>query len=53
MTATPNPTGFVIEPKMIAEPIFDVWDMLAIFVLLILALVSFIIDYAQKKGLMK
>lgn len=37
--------------KMIAEPIFDVWDMLSIFMLLILAYVSFICDYAKKKGL--
>ncbi len=39
--------------KMIAEPIFDVWDMLSVFILLILAFVSFIIDYAKKKGLIK
>ena len=43
----------VILAKMIAELIFDVWDMLAVFVLLILAVVSFLFDYAQKKGLMK
>ncbi len=39
--------------KMIAEPIFDVWDMLSVFILLILAFVSFICDYAKKKGLIK
>lgn len=42
-----------ILAKMIAEPAFDVWDMLSVFLLLILAFVSFIFDYAQKKGLMK
>lgn len=39
--------------KMIEEPVLDVWDMLSIFILLILAFVSFICDYAKKKGLMK
>jgi len=39
--------------KMIAEPLFDVWDMLSVFILLILAFVSFICDYAKKKGLIK
>lgn len=42
-----------ILAKMIAEPIFDVWDMLTILLLLILAFVSFICDYAKKKGLIK
>ncbi len=39
--------------EMIEEPVFDVWDMLSIFELLILAFVSFICDYAKKKGLIK
>ncbi len=43
----------VVLAKMIAEPIFDVWDMLSVFILLILAFVSFICDYAKKKGLIK
>lgn len=43
----------VILSKMIEEPVFDVWDMLSIFMLLILAFASFICDYAKKKGLMK
>ena len=43
----------VILSKMIEEPIFDIWDMLSIFILLIFATVSFICDYAKKKGLMK
>ena len=43
----------VILSKMIEEPVLDVWDMLAIFMLLILSFVSFICEYAKKKGLMK
>ncbi|MCM1263451.1 MAG: hypothetical protein NC313_12100 [Butyrivibrio sp.] len=39
--------------KMLAEPVLDVWDMLTVFVLLILAFVCFICDYAGKKGLLK
>ena len=39
--------------KMIAEPISDAWDMLTIFILLILAFVCFICGYAKKKGLLK
>ncbi len=31
----------VILSKLIAEPVLDVWDMLSIFTLLILAFVSF------------
>ncbi len=43
----------VILSKMIEELVLDVWDMMSIFILLILAFVSFICDYAKKKGLMK
>lgn len=43
----------IILSKMIAEPPLDVWDMLSIFILLILAFGSFVYDYAQKKGLIK
>ena len=43
----------VMLSKMIAEPILDIWDMLSIFILLIVAFVSFICDYTKKKGLMK
>ena len=43
----------VILSKMIEEPVLDVWDMLSAFMLLILVFVSFICDYARKKGLMK
>ena len=41
----------VILSKMIEEPVFKVWNMLAIFILLIMAFVSFICDYTKKKGL--
>lgn len=34
-------------------PMLDIWDMLSIFILLILAFASFICDYAKKRGLMK
>lgn len=50
------PFMFVINvmlSKMTMEPIFDVWDMLTVFLLLIFAFVSFIWDYARKTGLMK
>ena len=43
----------VMVSKITAEPILDVWDMLTVFILLISAFVSFIYDYAKKKGLMK
>ena len=39
----------VMLSKMIAEPVFDVWDMLSVFILLILAFVSFTCNYAKKK----
>lgn len=40
-----------ILSKMIAEPYLDIWDILTVFILLILAFVSFIWDYARKKGI--
>lgn len=40
----------VILSKMIAEPLIDMWDMLSVFFLLILAFVSFICDYTKKKN---
>jgi len=43
----------IILSKMIAEPILDVWDMLAVFVLLIMAFISFILDYARKNRVLK
>lgn len=45
------PFNFIINAmlsKMIAEPVFDIWDMLSVFILLILAFVSFICDYAKR-----
>lgn len=39
-----------ILSNMIAEPILDIWDMLSIFLLLISAFISFLCDYAKKKG---
>ena len=43
----------IMLSKMIEESIFDIWDMLSIFILLILAFVFFSFDYAKKKGLIK
>ena len=43
----------VILSKMMDEPVLDVWDMLSIFMLSIVAFVSFICNYAKKKGLIK
>lgn len=43
----------IILSRMIAEPILDIWDILSVFILLILAFVSFICDYVKKKSLMK
>ncbi len=36
--------------KMIGEPAIDVWDVLSVFILLILAAAFIIGDYARKKG---
>lgn len=43
----------VILFKMIETSIFDVWDFMSIFLLLMLAIVFFACDYAEKKGLLK
>ena len=43
----------IILSKMLKEPVFDVWDMLSVFKLLIFASVSFLCDYAQKKRFIK
>lgn len=43
----------MILSKMIAEPFFDVWDLLAVFVLLVLAAGAFLCDYVMKKGLIQ
>lgn len=42
-----------ILSKMISEPFLDIWDILTVFILLILAFVSFIWNYARKKGYTK
>lgn len=39
----------VMLSKMIAEPVLDVWDMLSVFILLILAFVSFICGSLRKR----
>lgn len=39
--------------KITAEPILDIWDVVSIFILLILAFASFVCGYVKKKGLMK
>lgn len=36
--------------KMIHEPVIDVWDILSVFILLIVAVAFIIGDYARKKG---
>ena len=52
LTAVPFVLGVnIVLSKMIGEPIFDVWDLLAVSVLLLLSAVSFLCDYAGKKGL--
>ena len=40
----------IILSKMIGEPIIDVWDILSVFILLIIAVAFIIGDYARKKG---
>ncbi len=50
------PFIFVINgllSKMIAEPVMDVWDMLTVSILLILAFTAFICDYAKNNGFIK
>ena len=54
LTAVPFVLGVnIVLSKMIGEPIFDVWDLLAVSVLLLLSAVSFLCDYDGKKGLIK
>jgi len=40
----------IILSKMIDEPMMDVWDILSVFILLIIAVAFIIGDYARKKG---
>lgn len=35
---------------MIDEPIVDIWDILSVFILLIIAVAFIIVDYARKNG---
>ncbi|MCI8479831.1 MAG: helix-turn-helix transcriptional regulator [Oscillibacter sp.] len=43
----------IMLAKMIGEPVFDQWDILSAFILLISAFVSFICGYVKKKRLIK
>lgn len=36
--------------KIIGEPVVDVWDILSVFILLIIAVAFIIVDYAKRKG---
>ncbi len=36
--------------KMIGEPVFDMWDILSVFILLVIAVAFIIGDYAKSKG---
>lgn len=54
LTAVPFVLGVnIVLSKMIGEPILDVWDLLAVSVLLLLSAASLLCDYAGKKGLIK
>ena len=47
------PFTFVINStlsKMIGEPVVDIWDILSVFILFIIAVAFIIGDYAKKKG---
>lgn len=44
-----NLTVNIVLSKMIEQPILDGWDILSIFVLLVLAFVFFLCDYAKRK----
>ncbi len=39
-----------ILSKMIGEPVIDIWDILSVFILFIIAAAFIIGDYARKKG---
>lgn len=43
----------IILSRMISEPIFDIWDILSVFILMIFAFTFFVCDYAKSKGLVK
>ena len=39
--------------KLIGEPVIDVWDILSVFILLIVSVAFIIVDYARKKGFVR
>lgn len=40
----------IILSRMIGGPVIDVWDILSVFILLVIAVAFIIGDYAHKKG---
>lgn len=40
----------VILSRLISEPIIDAWDILSVFIMLIVAFAFFVCDYAKNKG---
>lgn len=40
----------IILSKFIGEPVIDIWDILSVFILLIVAAAFIIVDYARRKG---
>lgn len=43
----------VVLSRLIYEPIIDVWDVLSVFIMLIVAFAFFVCDYGQNKRLVK
>jgi transcriptional regulator with XRE-family HTH domain len=43
----------IILSRMLSEPMIDLWDILSVFIVLIVAFAFFVCDYAKKKGLVK
>lgn len=41
----------IILSRMIGGPVIDVWDILSVFILLVIAVAFIIGDYAHKKGI--
>jgi len=39
--------------KLIGEPVIDVWDILSVFILLIVSVAFIIGDYVRKKGFVR
>lgn len=38
-----------ILSRMISEPVVDIWDILSAFILLVVAFIFFVCDYAKRK----